>query len=654
MADQLSGAAHTYLPVPYSKRLRIEVNAPEFTRDTRPYYHVGYYSYPEGTRVTSYPRALSEVENAAIDGVIGSWDSCEAQARAEIATASWRTVTVPPGAKSVLHAEDMKGGGTIRTFAVRVKQLTELSGLDRPRVLRNLVLECRWDDAAAPSVEVPLGDFFCNGLAFRSFASMPLANVDGAFVCRFPMPFRKTAKIEVRNDGNVPIAVESWTRCEAATGATTKPLYLHAAWNSGMSLGGPFRVMRTEGNGQFVGCYLISYGMDGSWNILEGDESFYVDGETTPSWHGTGLEDYFNGGWYYYGLFERALYGLLEKAAMRTAQYRFHLSDPVRFRKSLQMQFEFGDANRARGYMSATAYWYQDGPSPANSSIPAVAQRFPPLERVGLTAVMSELFELEKVGLIPEAVERCRYYEALFAGNAYGPMFGLRGLAYREAIEGNPSVRALYSALASRTDIPAEVAAQARLLHWFGDGANRALLGAQAPGAWRLFWDGRLVGEGDSPFDFKVFPLELTPGEHWISAEVTPRTQGAFFSACLRTTFTNVTTDMQWEYVSQKPDDWPKTGGVGWKPIEQPPSMFPQMAWWQFVPNAFVGMQQGWQVIYPCSRWDQPPGRTAYMRRRVVLPSEPVGKSVLFQRCKKIASQPVRPVGDTSNEGLSR
>lgn len=318
------------------------------------------------------------------------------------------------------------------------------------------------------------------------------------------------------------------------------------------------------------------------------------------------------------------------------------------------MQFEFGDANRALGYMSASSYWYQDKPSPANSSIPALPQRFPPLERVGMRAAMSELLELEKAGLVSEAIERCRYYEAVFAGSVYGPVFGLRGIAYGESVDGSLAARPLYAAIASRTDVPAEVAAQAKLLYWFGDGTNRALLGAHAPGPWRLYWDGVAVGEGESPFEFKVFPVEAAPGEHWIHAEVTPQTPGAFFSACLRTAFSNVTTDLQWEYAREKPDRWPGTGGAGWKPLEIPLSMFPQMSWWQFVPNAFVGMQHGWQVIQPYSGWDQPPGRTVYLRRKVFVPADAGAPQKLFPRRKEIRTPPWRPMGDTSNEGLTK
>ena len=83
-----------------------------------------------------------------------------------------------------------------------------------------------------------------------------------------------------------------------------------------------------------VGCYLSAISNNDSWYILEGDERIYIDGAKTPIVHGTGLEDYFNGAWYYSGLSDLPLCGLLEKAAMRTDQYRFHLPERIGLKRN--------------------------------------------------------------------------------------------------------------------------------------------------------------------------------------------------------------------------------------------------------------------------------------------------------------------------------
>ena len=83
----------------------------------------------------------------------------------------------------------------------------EVTALQRAKALRSLVLRLYWDGRDAPSVEVPLGDFFCNPLHWRRFASLPLSHLDDRFVCRFPMPFGEAARGEVENQGSTPVTV---------------------------------------------------------------------------------------------------------------------------------------------------------------------------------------------------------------------------------------------------------------------------------------------------------------------------------------------------------------------------------------------------------------------------------------------------------------
>lgn len=60
-------------------------------------------------------------------------------------------------------------------------------------VLRDLVLRMYWDDEDEPSVESPLGDFFCCGFGREcNINSMPIAVVPSRGLnCYFQMPFRK-------------------------------------------------------------------------------------------------------------------------------------------------------------------------------------------------------------------------------------------------------------------------------------------------------------------------------------------------------------------------------------------------------------------------------------------------------------------------------
>ncbi len=648
ICNSASGGCYFYLPLPFAKSLRVLIRMPEFKEErNRPYLHFNYERYPAGTAVETWPQQPDAALSNAIARANAAWDRPGAEATEIVRRQNWRRVALPAQQAAELLRAD--GQGTVTAFCVR-PDFRGQNAVMRSLLLRSLVLECYWDGAADPSVRVPLGDFFCNGLHPRQFASLPLANVEGAYLCRLPMPFRRGARVMLRNDGPVEVTVE--TAAEVASGDPGDRLYLHASFHDALGTASPFRVMETSGRGKYVGCYLVSLGMDGSWNILEGDEYFYRDGGKEFVHHGTGVEDYFNGGWYYFGLFERPLHGLLEKAAMRTAQYRFHLTDPVTFRKDLRMEWDVGGGSGcpAAGYFSAASFWYQDRPGPSGSVLPPVEKRFPALDRLGLVTIMCELFELERMGLIAEAAERCEFYAGALAGQPEAAVLRLRALACREMLEGHAAVRGEIAALAAATNLLPETVRQAQLLLWRGERPGRAIFGAHAFGDCRLLVDGRLVGEGGGPQAWRAWPVELTPGEHLLEAEVTPRHAQAFFSAGFSSFFTNVVSDASWDYLAV-----PAQNGTGavWRSYDNVPSFFPTMAWWAFEPNAFPCVQSGRQEGGPCDGWTEPVGRTVRLRRRIVVPEVCGDCPPLPPRITLMPSLAVRPKDDTSNEGIS-
>lgn len=650
-----SGGCYSYLPLPFARSIRIVLRMPEIRQDARPYFHINYERYPAGTSVETWkPTSLEGLTNLLAQAASG-WRRTAADDAAVLAGLAWRRISLPAGGRAILL--DQEGEGLVRALAVRPAWDASANAVLRSVLLRGLVLEATWDGAASPSVQVPLGDFFCNGLHPRSFASLPMACIDGRYLCRLPMPFRRHARLVVRNDTSVSLALD------AATEVQPRPpdcrLYLHAAFHDALSAGdrnAPFELLRATGSGKYVGCYLTALGMDGGWNILEGDEYFLRDGSSEPIEHGTGLEDYFNAGWYYFGLFELPLHGLLEKAVMRTSQYRFHLTDPVTFRKSLRMEWEFGDANRAAGYLSSAAYWYQDAAGPAGSAIPPLEKRFPPFERVGLATIMDELFELERMGLVAEARERCAFYERALASMPEHAIFRLRALAYRELQEGYSAVRAEYAALAAATNVPPDVSQQAQLLLWRGEAPGRAIFGAHGQSDYRLLVDGRPIGGGGDPIVWRGYAVALTPGEHLLQVELTPRAQQTFFSAAFSAFFTNVVSDASWDYSLRKPDGWPEREGDRslWHPYESDPGMLPTMAWWTFAINAFPCVQSAHQQGMPCAGLDKRAGQTVWLRRRIVVPAtQPDRPPMPPRRTCDPGGAPVRPADDTSNEGVT-
>jgi hypothetical protein len=283
-----------------------------------------------------------------------------------------------------------------------------------PHHLKALVLRMYWDGEATPSVEAPIGDFFGLGLGeYFLYQSAPLLVApEKALNCFFPMPFQKHARITVSNEGSEKVDAfyfnidyRSYPRPLPAD-----TLYFHAQYRQAAPAKGWTNQWRSNGDavvnqkknltgednyvwleatgrGHFVGVTMsVQENQDGWWG--EGDDMFFIDGETTPSINGTGSEDYFLGAWdfgshpFSYPLFGAPVKGD-ESAGSRSSVYRFHLDSPIPFTRSLRATIEHGHANvRSDNYFSV-AYWYQTEPHGAFPPLPPLEQRIPRLYWVG-------------------------------------------------------------------------------------------------------------------------------------------------------------------------------------------------------------------------------------------------------------------------------
>ena len=274
-----------------------------------------------------------------------------------------------------------------------------------PLFLRKMVLRIFWDDADYPSVDVPVGDFFAIGHgAMRSFSSA-LVDISanpgdgrGSLTSWFRMPFFSRARIVVRNESEQ--VLRAFWHVDYQRWETLPPdlYHFHASWRcempcpptplepggkEGANLTGDrnYVVLDTTGEGTYIGCHLSVDNHDGGW-WGEGDDMVFVDGEPFPgSLHGTGQEEYFGQGWgmqdVQYPWFGTSLFNHGHRNwEGRWSMYRFHVADPIPFRKSIRVTLEHGHNNHRADDYSSTAYWYQKGPSPV-PALPAVADRLP-------------------------------------------------------------------------------------------------------------------------------------------------------------------------------------------------------------------------------------------------------------------------------------
>jgi hypothetical protein len=266
------------------------------------------------------------------------------------------------------------------------------------RLNRELLLRMYWDGEPSPSVDVPLVDFFCDPAGLLQSVNTALVNKRRGFNAYFPMPFRRSARIELVYDGPVPPGDQLWklmpcysyvnyrtvNRIPSGTG------YFHASWRQeGLLLGKrDYLALEAKGKGKFVGWNVTvrSPGRDGY--PVDENEKFYVDGEPEASVEYQGLEDSFGFSWGFpesESMFPLTGYFPFLKGA---AAYRFFTQDAISFEKSLRVMIGFGVNENPmfrREFskpgttlqFSTTVYWYQTEPHAPLPAMPAAAQRAP-------------------------------------------------------------------------------------------------------------------------------------------------------------------------------------------------------------------------------------------------------------------------------------
>ena len=332
---------------------------------------------------------------------------------------SWIVLAALTAAASVLAAQDLlkgladkqdfrarrvssydRSGGNRDSIAIEPGKTAVLAEIDGPGAVhhiwttiaaepfygRKIVLRVYWDGERAPSVEAPIGDFFGVGHGLnRDFASLPIvcSSEGRARNAYWSMPFRRSCRITATNEGARAVDafyyyIDYRELAEVAAGTP----YFHAQYRQAFPPD-PKRdyvILEAEGQGHYVGCNLsILQRSMGWWG--EGDDRFRVDGETRPSLHGTGSEDYFSDAW---GMRESQglFYGcpLQEEdfqAGSKATVYRFHIPDPVPFKKSIEVTIEHGHGNDRSDFDSSVAFWYQTEPHRPFPRLARVEDRLP-------------------------------------------------------------------------------------------------------------------------------------------------------------------------------------------------------------------------------------------------------------------------------------
>jgi hypothetical protein len=219
----------------------------------------------------------------------------------------------------------------------------------------------------------------------------------------FAMPFRRSAKITITNDGQQPVgSFYSNIDYKLVPSLPSDTLYFHAQYRQAapdhaaipateVNRDGRnnYVFFETRGKGQAMGVTLGVIQNAENW-FGEGDEMIFIDDDSKPAINGTGTEDYFCGAWDFGGrngaipfanLYNGAPYiALPEHTDGRYCLYRWHADNPIAFQRSLKFTIEHGHADDRSDNYYSVGYWYQSEPFTDFPALPPVAERIPVLK----------------------------------------------------------------------------------------------------------------------------------------------------------------------------------------------------------------------------------------------------------------------------------
>lgn len=390
LVGSAAGGNYSYVPIPYRRSLKIRIVAEKVQ-----FYQIHYATFAAGTATTSWSPSDFDRYRDDFDRSRKLWGSAGDDVHAyatppgAVAIRLASKVKVEPGRSVTLF--DLRDPG--RIVGLRLGPASAFSGKDRALVLRIF-----WDDEDRPAVDAPVSDMFGYSFGQPAARSILLGTSGGASYAYFPMPFDRSARIELASDAapgaSVEVEAELWF---APVPRSSDEGKLYAVWHreNPTTRGLPFTFVRTRGRGRghIVAVLLQAQGAEpGNTEFFEGDDVAILDGVSAV--HGTGSEDFFNGGWYDVpGRWETRtslpVSGCLDykKHLGRTGAYRLFLPDAYSYRESAELSIEHGpQGNELPTDYVAVTFLYSERPPEGLVPLPPVeARRVVDFDRVVFT-----------------------------------------------------------------------------------------------------------------------------------------------------------------------------------------------------------------------------------------------------------------------------
>lgn len=364
------GGYYCYLPIPFEESCKV-VYSGKMQFIQIQYSHTGKHKH-----ISTFPEQFSKEEREALETTVDFWKQYGNNVLDEIplderkAKTAHKSISIKPGESQTIFS--MNTGGRITGIEITPKVQLNCR-------VKDLILKATWDNEETAAINSPFTDFFGYAFGKPSVKSLLLGVQDGKHYSYFPMPFDENATLELQFlQGNfnelteIPLDITLYYTENKRTSGEGK---FYAEWRreKDPAMGEPYQIIKKTGRGHHVGTILQSQALNPGMTIFfEGDDKTYVDGELRL--HGTGSEDYFNGGWY--ALPDRwdqgyslPVHGSVDYSIplARTGGYRFLISDKISFEEDFLLNIEHGPENNniPVDYVSV-AYYYAETPPTSN------------------------------------------------------------------------------------------------------------------------------------------------------------------------------------------------------------------------------------------------------------------------------------------------
>lgn len=362
------------MPIPFREHAEVRLVSDDEVHDWGNFWQIGYSRYPIDTAVESLAVPLDLATKLELIELAASWDNAmRGEPRANDAPTARLTGPLVPG-QTASWSES--GSGTIERLEIRVTP-------NWPAAWRWLRLRVTWDDADEPAIDLPVAELLgCDhgDDPLTEFDSLLLGARNGWAYLRLPMPYREGARFELVNEGPLEFDVDLalWRDpSEPADDLGTLRVHVESAPaatdsspRSGPAQVPVHRLFEAEGRGKLVGVILRVDWPHGNLWWGEGDWQIWADqdfAEWPPTYHGTGTEEFFDGGW---TVFDRKpLAGGIKSRPGLVTVFGFMLNDAVVWEDSVRVQVETMGLVTGNDVIleehpvwSSTVFWY-DYPS---------------------------------------------------------------------------------------------------------------------------------------------------------------------------------------------------------------------------------------------------------------------------------------------------